>query len=723
MTGKIYIILSLFLVASAGLFWLTPVQANNTATVIVKYQDQLNPVAINIGTKSISEAITYYQSQPGVEYAEALAYYQASMIPSDYYYNNQWYLKRIRADKAWLNFNESPDIVIAVIDSGAMTNHPDLKDNIWKNNFEIAGNNKDDDRNGYIDDINGWDFVNNVSDPSPKFKTGFTETGVVHGTVIAGIISASGNNNLGVTGVTWKSQLMILKALDDQGKTDTAKIVRALNYAIDNKANIINLSFIGPSYSRSVEDAIRRAYDAGIIVVAAGGNELSQGHGQDLDQKPMYPVCHDGNNGENMVIGVAATDPQDRKTSFSGFGKCIDIAAPGLSIYSTSVFSPTHNGQGHFYDNYYDGYWSGTSLAVPMVSASLALIQQSNPGLKPKEVIQLLLANTDNINSLNDEYSKRLGTGRLNLNNAIYSSLTSIKKTAVNLLLLQANGQVEIVNQQNKLITSFKVAGLNQNAQIASGDLNNDSQMEIIIVSGNKIKIYDRTGQFLKEMIAYDGPLIPKLSLAVGDVNNDGAEEIVIAPASPGRGNEIRIFSWQWALIKKFPAFANNFSGGVNLAVGDTNSNGSAEIIVSPASKGGPQVRIFNFQGRLLTQFFAADKNLRGNFQIEVASVYNSIKRESKIIFKPGPGFGRYLSLFDNNGNLKRRFAVDSPTNSNDILLTSADINHDGKADLISLDKRLVKIFTEHGLRLKEFELSSDREIPIGLATINITQY
>ena len=246
--------------------------------IILKYYDNTELEYVEIGG-DMREALTRYNALLAVEYAEPNYLYQASIIPSDTYYSNQWYLKKIKAPEAWDIVRESEEIVIAILDSGVQIDHPDLVDNIWHNEDEIPGNGVDDDKNGYIDDVNGWNFVNGVSDPSPGFEEGFTEDGILHGTIVAGVAAASGNNGTGISGVTWKAKIMVLKVLDDKGSGDTINVVQGIDYAIKNGANIINFSFVGYGNSQSLENAIRRAYQSGIIMVAAAGNDQGEGDG------------------------------------------------------------------------------------------------------------------------------------------------------------------------------------------------------------------------------------------------------------------------------------------------------------------------------------------------------------------------------------------------------------------------------------------------------------
>ena len=341
---------------------------------------------------------------------------EAGITPNDPYYLRQWYLPKIEADSAWTKIRETPDIIVAVIDSGVDINNPDLKNNIWVNKKEVAGNNLDDDNNGFIDDVNGWDFVNNVPDPSPKFDSGWTEAGISHGTMVSGIIGAEGNNYIGVTGVTWKVNLMPLRVLHDTGEGKISSVVRAIDYAVANGADIINLSFVTYNYSDSLYNAITRAYKAGVIVVAAAGNDQTNGEGRNTSKSPIYPACMDGPNGENMVIGVAATDALDQKAPFSSYGfDCIDITAPGISFFNTI----TYGGNAQAVNPNYDGYWSGTSMAAPVVSGVMALVAQVNPDLSRSEIVNLVLGSANNISLLNPTYLGQLGHGRVNANQAV----------------------------------------------------------------------------------------------------------------------------------------------------------------------------------------------------------------------------------------------------------------------------------------------------------------
>lgn len=700
MKARFFLVLAVLLVFASPLASLAAaVPEENKIEYLVQYKDRRDPVVLSLSAAQKHRL----QLDVLVELIEPNFQYQAVALGNDYHINNQWYLKRIRADKAWSLAHDSADMVVAVIDSGVQINHPDLKDNIWINKKEVPNNGKDDDRNGFIDDVNGWDFVNNVADPSPKFKLGYTADGVVHGTVVAGVLAASGNNQVGVSGITWRAQIMALKALDDRGVTDTAKVVSAINYAVAQRVNVINLSFIGANYSRSLEEAIRRAYQAGIMVVAAGGNDLGQGFGQSLSDKPMYPVCLDGAAGENMVIGVAATDSLDKKANFSGYGKCIDIAAPGIGIYSTSVYAPKQNKTGAEFDALYDGYWSGTSLAVPMISGAVALVAQTNPLLTPVQIRRLLADSADRNSLVNDSYAEQIGAGRINLYSAVAKAMMSIGKHKNDLVLSEKNGNVHqwsLIAETKKLT---KLPASDSRVLSLAG--------ELVTSNANKLKVWSQEGKLIKEWTAFEDARTSSLSVATADINGDGVLEIIAAVKSGSQTPEVRIFDKRGKLLNKFLAYQANFKGGVVVAAGDINNYGRAQIVTVPASGGGAHIRVFNDRGQAISQFMAEAASVRGNFAVAVSDNYSSLKTDGQIVFYYADGASADVKIFNQSGVLRRRFAVSDLKKVTSLSLAVADLDDDGRVEVAALvsDKNGARLMLhrDNGILFKSLKIDS----------------
>jgi subtilisin family serine protease len=652
--------------------------------ILVKYKDDNKIFRLSLlDGESIEKKIQEYSNNANIEYSEPNYVYRMSIVPSDTYFDNLWYLKKIDAPEAWDKYRESPNIVIAIIDSGIQLDHPDLRDNIWINSREIADNGIDDDKNGFIDDIFGWDFVNNVASPTPKFEVGYTQEGILHGTIIAGIAASSGNNATGISGITWRSQIMSLKVLNDQGEGDTKSVIRAIDYAIKNGADIINFSFVGSGYSKSLETAIRRAYDAGIIMVAAAGNDQGQGEGVSLDQNPMYPVCHDGTKEENMVIGVAATDALDQKASFSGYGfNCIDIAAPGVSIFSTSVYSPNNSLGENKFNKYYDGYWAGTSMAVPIVSATISLIETVNPQLDRDEIIRHLIQNTDNISLLNPDYLAQLGNGRININKSLIAAENSLLSKEKNLLIAP----------QQKMPP--------------------------------KVLIAKRNGDILFSFFAYDENFCGGVNVASGDIDGDGLDEIVTG-AGFGGGPHIRIFSNTGELEGQFFAYDENFRGGVNVASGDIDGDGLDEIVTGAGFGGGPQVRMFNERGNIISQFFAYDENFRGGVNVATAMLEGGARgSKEKIVTSPGKGGGPHIKIFDNRTQLLSHFFSYKKTFNGGVKISTSDVNYDGIDDIITgagpTGAPHVRIFDKNGIILNSFyTFQKDFDGGLNISSIN----
>ncbi len=278
----------------------------------------------------------------------------------------------VDAPEAWSATTGDPGTVVAVIDQGVDTSHPDLRNNIWTNLDEVPNNGLDDDRNGYVDDVNGWDFVNNdatVYDPDPV-----SGAGDEHGTHVAGTITAEGNNSLGVVGVNWRTRIMPLKFLGPDGG-NTSDAIKAINYAVAEGARISNNSWGGGGFSQALLDTIKTADASGHLFVAAAGNGGADGVGDDNDVTPQYPSSYNSPN----IISVAATNSQDALAAFSNYGATsVDVAAPGVGILSTVP------------KNAYSSY-SGTSMATPHISGIAALLKSRSPELDDAQLKDRIL--------------------------------------------------------------------------------------------------------------------------------------------------------------------------------------------------------------------------------------------------------------------------------------------------------------------------------------------
>jgi subtilisin family serine protease len=271
--------------------------------------------------------------------------------------------------QGFYNISRGKDVVIAVIDSGVWIDHPDLKQAIWTNPKEIAGNKKDDDKNGYIDDYNGWNFVDNNNKMDPKND---------HGTSVAGIIAGQVGNNIGVAGIAPDSKIMPLIVCNAKECPKKA-IIDAIKYAANNGAKIINLS-LGSNgyvtYSAEYTAAIKYAYDKGVLVVASAGNgniKATTQVGKDLSTSMVSPVCNESD--VNMVVGVGSTAKSSYlKTNWSNYSdKYVDVWVRGDDLISTTM--PSFS-KGLSYNTI-----DGTSFSAPIVSGSAALLISTNPNL------------------------------------------------------------------------------------------------------------------------------------------------------------------------------------------------------------------------------------------------------------------------------------------------------------------------------------------------------
>lgn len=336
---------------------------------------------------AVAEAVEFFgQATAAVAYAEPDYIRRFSKTPNDTQYGELWGMTKISAPAAWDITTGNKLTLVAVIDTGMDMDHPDLISNLWNNEDEIPGDNIDNDGNGYVDDVNGWDFVD--EDKNPEDADG-------HGTHCAGTVAATGDNANQVAGVCWSASIMPIRVGTSQGLADS-DIVDGIRYAARNGAKVLSNSYGGSGFSQTTYEAIAYANNLGAIFVAAAGNGGSDGIGDNNDLFPQYPASYELPN----IIAVAATDQDDNRAVFSNFGALsVDLAAPGVNIVSTYLNGATSS-------------LDGTSMACPHVAGALALFASTDPGINPAEAKQLLLQSVD---LLPDLTGKVVSGGRLNL--------------------------------------------------------------------------------------------------------------------------------------------------------------------------------------------------------------------------------------------------------------------------------------------------------------------
>ncbi|EKD43650.1 MAG: peptidase S8/S53 subtilisin kexin sedolisin, partial [uncultured bacterium] len=242
--------------------------------------------------------------------------------PTDPGFDSQQVLwKQIGASQAWEYTTGSKRVTVAIIDTGADIWNEDLKPNVWTNPYEIPDNGYDDDNNGYVDDIHGWNFIENSGDVRTSVLENKDDPdAIIHGTVIAGLVGAVGNNNKSGVGLNWKVQIMPLRAIGSDGSGYFSNVMKAIRYAMDNGADVIGMSMVGDKTDSRLKDLLYEAYKKGIVVVAAAGNDQADGLGN-LNTNPLYPVCLDQNDKENWILGVSSVDANDHLSRFADYGK------------------------------------------------------------------------------------------------------------------------------------------------------------------------------------------------------------------------------------------------------------------------------------------------------------------------------------------------------------------------------------------------------------------
>ena len=329
---------------------------------------------------AVSDALQIFKQDPNVELVQPNFIYRINLTPNDERYGQLYGMTKISAPQAWEVTTGDPSVIVAVIDTGIDKNHPDLAANVWQNPGEIAGNAIDDDANGFVDDTNGWDFLNGDNDPAD---------GQSHGTHCSGTIGGVGNNGIGVAGVNWNVKIMPLKTHDDiVGGSTSVTVISTFEYVTMMRNRGVNIratsnSYGGPpeagTYDQALKDAIDASGRAGVLNVFAAGNQLTVSQERDNDILPTYP----GSYNSPSILAVAASDQNDNMASFSHYGATtVDVAAPGVGILSTTP----NNGYGSK---------SGTSMSTPHTAGAAALVAAAHPGLSAASIKATLMNTVD----------------------------------------------------------------------------------------------------------------------------------------------------------------------------------------------------------------------------------------------------------------------------------------------------------------------------------------
>ena len=605
----------------------------------------------------------------------------------------QWSYADTKVFEAWDRATGSRDVVVAVIDNGFDTFHPDLYGNTWKNEKEIADNDIDDDHNGYIDDVWGWDFSPNDEDgdglideeekargdnePRPRVDgvRHISQT-IHHGTVVAGIIGAIGNNGEDGAGINWQVRLMNLKVINNDTINEQEPLIKAIRYAVDNGADIINASLVG-DMDQDIRAAVKYAYDHGVAVIAASGNTRVA-----LNLSPLDPVCADNDQKEEWVLGVSAVGPDRFLAPFSNTGSnCVDITAPGEDIRGTLRYAPRYG-----LTERYGGSWQGTSFAAPFVSGAAALIKAIQPAWGPKQIYQAILATVHRTPPTDvAAYEDLYGAGLLQIDKAVEYALAQLtsarrlknvwsvdlasgsltdkaagagaEKTRLEVALKQVDnvavyrdgyatyrqarkglGEVVMYDREWRLQTHWAVpARLVQD--IVVGDVLGEGEVEIILAPAASdkqvLRVFNLAGKQLKQLSisgAHAG-----VSLGLIDSANDKQE--ILAVYRDNGVTMLRHFDAELGVVRGIPLPFVRSTGPV--AAGDIDGDGVEEYIVGSGALDAPVIAFFEPTRQLLRQFSVYDGSYTGGLSLAVGD-YDGDNQDDVVV---APRLGRGLPV------------------------------------------------------------------------------
>lgn len=543
--------------------------------------------------------------------------------PDDTFYFKQWYLQQIRAEEAWEKTTGSKQVVVAVIDTTVDIDHEDLRGNIWTNPNEVAGNGIDDDGNGFIDDIHGWNFVDDSAELRPNAED--RQEAFVHGTLVASLIGAEGNNSRGIAGVAWHVSIMPLVGLDASGSGSTVDVANAVNYAVLHGADIINLSIEGHLRDPLLDEAIAFARSRGVLTVAAAGNSAYL-FGSNLDEMPVYPACL-AKEGFYGVISVSGTDQADAQAPYANYGSCVDLSAPGTDFFGARP--PVIDDSGAYLEPGYAGGYSGTSLAAPLVSGVAALLKSAHPSWGATELRNHLLSHSAPLQD------SALGAGRLDAALALADIVPGSIKESLELRASMPGQPTRIQLWADAEILEFAPFGPEdmRGARAAFTDMDGDGSPEIIAVpatgSAGDWALYGRDGQEIRRGII--GMPLKNGAVAAGVRNG-----FVLADPNGGMA---------WGYDRSFAEtvfypFGKTYAGGMDmLGVSDAAafvpSNGTGHLAITDAA-GNLLVNVFPFGTAATGRWSLARMTIQSTGFLVMSGPLGSLRLDDKKLGKDG---------------------------------------------------------------------------------------
>ncbi|MEK7644128.1 MAG: S8 family serine peptidase [Patescibacteria group bacterium] len=629
----------------------------------------------------------------------------------------QWGYQDTGVYRAWEKTVGAKRVVVAIVDNGFDHLHPDLKENVWKNSAEIPNNRIDDDNNGFVDDIVGWNFVpedvngdlviddsekNGNNDPRPKVAnlTDLQKSDNVysHGTAVAGLIGAVGNNKYDGSGVNWKVRLMNLRVVGNSGAGDQVYVAPAIKYAVDNGADIINISLVSEA-DDEIKQAVEYAQKKGIVVVAAAGNDMA-----DLNLDHVYPVCADFGNPEQAVLGVSAIDRSHRKARFSNSGsQCVDVTAPGSGINTLSYFMDAA-------DEYVKG-WFGTSFSAPFVSAAAALVKSVQPDWKAPAIFRAILSTVHKTPPQDEEeYQNLFGFGLLQVDKAVEYALSnatpdSILKTTKKFMLFSpADG---LVRERNLAKENDGIYGFNtlKNANRVFLGRAKDGLVWIIEkkqrANQSVIEIYDAGWGKINSWLL---PTTGVSALSVGDADGDGRTDLIVIQTIKIKNakskTEFKIYGLDGILLKTFPFVGTSANGF--LATYSDQPDGAKNLAFLKPDKVGGTIHWYA-AGELMGTRRLAELGAVADFQ---ALDLDGDGREEFLILESVAG-RTDLAVYDSAGRLNISFPLGN-IKASEFKLHVYDYDDDGRNEIIVYPLKsdgLLTVWSGSGDKLSEWAI------------------